>query len=481
MRALLLRIETWVMLALGFSAGLPILLVYGTISTWLKEAGVDVKVIGWFSLVGLAYGFKFLWAPLIDRIPCPVLSRLLGHRRGWLLAAQFLLMFSLLLMGWLDPTPDDIATEISQSFVIGAILIAIASATQDIVIDAVRVELAEPSLQAWLSGVYVAGYRVGMIVAGAGALYLATELGSTRDAYDLTAWQSTYRVMALFTLVGIITTMLCKEPKFAIERSPNPTLDYAVVFGVFGLCLATFFVLYTGVMLTNTEQLKDSFIQNTTTKFERNAMDVALGTYRFFGACLFSVLVGYLSSKLLQVFRPGAGTLIKGAFVEPFSDLATRFGRATVIILLVIGTYRLTDVLMGVLANPFYLEVGFSKTDIATVTKVFGLIMTIVGGFFGGWLTKKKGIYYGMLLGGLLSATTNLLFSWLAARGPELSGLYFAIGVDNLAGGMAATAFVAFLSKLTNREFTATQYASLFALTAIFPKLIAAKSGEGWW
>ena len=146
------RFETWIMLALGFSAGLPLLLVYGTLSTWLREAGVDVKAIGWFSLVGLTFGFKFLWAPLIDRLPCPFLSARLGQRRGWLLFAQLLLVISLLFMSCLDPPPAGTTGHISSVFIYGALLIAIAAATQDVVIDAVRVELAERDMQAWLSG-----------------------------------------------------------------------------------------------------------------------------------------------------------------------------------------------------------------------------------------------------------------------------------------------------------------------------------------
>ncbi len=474
MAALFTRIETWIMLALGFSAGLPILLVYSTLSTWLREASVDIKVIGWFSLVGLAYGFKFLWAPLIDRIPCPVLSARLGHRRGWLLASQLLLVFSLLGMSMLDPAPTEAGQHIAQMFIYGALLIAIASATQDIVIDAVRVELAEVELQAWLSGVYIAGYRIGMIVAGAGALYLATYLGSTAEHYSLEAWQDTYKFMAFFVLVGIITTFASPEPKFAQTLDAHPTRDYVQIVLVFGVCLACFFFSYTGFLAELTEGWLTDLTDKDSSQFVIKVAGFTLGTFRFLGAIGVAMAVGYAISFSPTMPR----ALIKHSFVEPFTDLLTRFGNATLLIVLVIATYRLTDVLMGVLANPFYIDTGFTKTEIATVTKLFGLLITIFGGFVGGWLTKQRGVFVGMFIGGLLAALTNLAFSWLAGLGPEIYGLYVAIGIDNLAGGMASAAFVAFLSALTNREFTGTQYATLFAVTAIFPKIVAAKSGE---
>ncbi|MEE2788462.1 MAG: MFS transporter [Myxococcota bacterium] len=474
MAALLARIETWIMLALGFSSGLPILLVYSTLSTWLYEAGVDVKVIGWFSLVGLTFGFKFLWAPLIDRLPCPYLSRRFGHRRGWLLASQLVLALSLIQMGFLDPTAGTGDGPIAGAFIYGALLIAIASATQDIVIDAIRVELAEADIQAWLAGVYVAGYRVGMIVAGAGALFLATRLGSTQDHYSLAAWQGTYLVMAAFTLVGICTTFLAGEPKYNTPPEVHARRDYALVILIFGCALTTFFLMYTGPLSSFVHAIENVLLDEQTTKFRRSVLGFFLGTLRFVGAVGLAGLVGLALARL--PVAPKA--LLRASFVTPFADLLIRYGRTTILIVLVIGTYRLTDVVMGVLANPFYIQTGFTKDEIATVTKLFGLVITILGGFVGGWLTKRHGIYLGMWVGGLLAALTNVAFSWLAELGPQLYGLYVAIGLDNLAGGMASAAFVAFLSALTNRAFTATQYASLFALTAIFPKIIAAKSGE---
>jgi PAT family beta-lactamase induction signal transducer AmpG len=474
MLRLFARVETWIMLALGFSAGLPLLLVYGTLSTWLREAGVDVKAIGWFSLVGLAFGFKFLWAPIIDRLPCPVLSARLGQRRGWLLGAQLLLVFSFALMSTLDPTPAHGTGHIASLFVYGALIIAIAAATQDIVIDAVRVELAEREMQAWLSGVYIAGYRVGMIVSGAGALYLATLLGSSAEYYSLEAWQTTYRYMSFFVLVGIITTFLISEPKYSQPPNAHPTRDYLVILAVFALCLGCFFFLYTGPLAELGNGMKAIFVTDDSPEFARAVWGFVAGTVRFLGSAALAFGLGVVLSRSRRAPR----VLIQEMFVTPFADLLTRFGKTTLLILLVIASFRLTDVLMGVLANPFYIDTGFTKTEIATVSKVFGLFITIVGGFVGGWLTKARGIFTGMLVGGFLAAMTNLAFSWLAGLGPELYGLYIAIGIDNLAGGMASAAFVAFLSALINRAFTATQYATLFALTSIFPKIVAAKSGE---
>ncbi len=474
MNSLFKRVETYIMLALGFSAGLPILLVYSTLSTWLREASVDIKAIGWFSLVGLAYGFKFLWAPLIDRLPCPILSNHFGHRRGWLLASQLLLLISLFMMGNLDPAPNNIDSHIATAFIYGALFIAIASATQDIVIDAIRVELAEPELQAWLSGVYIAGYRIGMIVAGAGALYLAGYFGSTAKDYSLIAWQNTYWCMALFVPIGMLTALASPEPPYNQAPQKHPTRDYLRLILLFSVCLSVFFIAYIHIFNVFTERLQSLLISDMSSQFTSAIIGFICGSIRFLCAIALALLIGWCLSKL----RTAPRQLITDTFISPFTDLITRFGQSTLLILLVIASYRLTDVVMGVLANPFYIDTGFSKDQIATVTKVFGLIITIFGGFFGGWLTKQKGIFTGLFIGASLSAATNLVFSWLANIGPELYGLYFAIGIDNLAGGMAAAAFVAFLSALTNREFTATQYATLFAITAIFPKLVAAKSGE---
>ena len=315
-----------------------------------------------------------------------------------------------------------------------------------------------------------------MIVSGAGALYLAELLGSDGSGagYSLEAWQSTYRWMSIFVVVGIATTFLSPEPKYSLPPNAHETRDYVVILMVFGLCLGAFFFLYTGPLGDLSETIKGAFSDDESSRFVKAVTGFLAGTVRFISAVGLAFGLGLVLSRLKQAPK----ALIHEMFVTPFGDLLTRFGRTTFLILLVIATFRLTDVVMGVLANPFYIDIGFAKSEIATVSKVFGLFITILGGFVGGWLTKVRGIFTGMVVGGLLAAGTNLAFAWLAGLGSELYGLYIAIGIDNLAGGMAAAAFVAFLSALTNRAFTATQYATLFALTSIFPKIVAAKSGE---
>ena len=377
------------MLSLGFSAGLPLLLVFGTLSFWLREAGIDRTTIGFLSWVGLAYGFKWVWSPLVDRMPIPVLTRRMGRRRSWLLASQAVIMGALVVMSGQDP-------KLALAPVVWcALLVAFASATQDIALDAFRIESADTQHQAALAATYQPGYRLAMIWSGAGALWIAARSEVPNAAlYQQGAWQTAYLAMAASMLPGVLTVLMSKEP--AGREMPRA----------------------------------------------RNAAD-----------------------------------WLRGALVEPFAEFMGRYGWHAVLILALIGTYRISDVVMGIMANPFYVDMGFSKDEVAAVTKVYGVVMTLVGAFAGGALAMRVGVMRVLMLGAALSAATNLLFAWLAGRGHDVTALIFVVSADNLASGIASAAFIAYLSSLTNVNYSATQYALFSSMMLLAPKFVAGYSG----
>lgn len=383
------------MFALGFSAGLPLLLVLGTLSFRLREAGIDRATIGYLSWVGLAYGFKWVWAPLVDRLPLPPLTTLLGRRRGWLLAAQAMVVAGLVGMALADPRAG------LQPLVWCALLVAFGSATQDIALDAFRIESAEARKQAALAAAYQTGYRLAMIWAGAGVLWLAAwaEAAVAGGAGNLgddpnQGWRLAYLVMAASMAVGVVTVLCSPEP----ARRPMPTAR-------------------------------------------------------------------------------GPAAWLHGALIEPFADFIRRYRWQAALILALIAVYRISDVVMGIMANPFYVDMGFSKEEVATVSKVFGVLMTLAGAFVGGVLSMRLGVMRVLLLGAVLSAASNLLFAWLGTRGHDLTGLVLVVSADNLAGGIASAAFIAYLSSLTNVSYSATQYALFSSMMLLLPKFIAGYSG----
>jgi len=378
------------MLTLGFSAGLPLLLVLGTLSFWLREAGVDRTTIGYLSWVGLAYAFKWVWAPLVDRLPLPLLTRTLGRRRSWLLLSQAMVMAGLAGMAFNDPRVA------LAPMVWCALAVAFGSATQDIALDAFRIESADTERQAALAATYQTGYRLAMIWAGAGVLWVAAraELPGV-TGYQQGAWKTAYLVMAASMLVGTVTVLLSREP----ATRPLPPA--------------------------------------------RNALE-----------------------------------WLRGALIDPFADFLSRYRWHAVLILALIAVYRISDVVMGIMANPFYVDMGYSKDEVAAVTKVFGVLMTLAGAFLGGVLALRIGVMRVLMLGAVLSAASNLLFAWLGTRGHDLTGLVFVISADNLAGGIASAGFIAYLSGLTNVQYSATQYALLSSVMLLLPKWLAGFSGR---
>ena len=452
------------MLFLGFSAGLPILLIFSTLSVWLREAGVQRATVTFFSWAALGYSFKFAWAPIIDRLPFPYLTNIMGRRRSWLLVSQIAVVFSMAWTSLFDPQNALTMTAI------GAVLIGFSSATQDIVIDAYRIESADADLQSMLSSMYIAGYRIGMLIAGAGSLWLADWWGN--DVYDFGAWANVYRVMAAMMIVGITTTLVIREPVIEARKTNafRSNADYLRFLFVFIMAIATFIVgfflskglgqLYKTILVENFGVMHRlaSFITET-------------------GRLGFSVMLGAVVAwGLIRVHIVSYGHL-RETYIDPVDDFFRRYGTMALVIIALIGTYRISDILMGVIANVFYLDIGFTKSQIATYTKFWGLWATIGGGFIGGILSVRYGVIRTLFLGALLSAATNVLFAYVSRQGPDEILLLMVIVADNGSAGIAAAAFVAYLSSLTSVSFTAMQYAIFSSIMTLFPKILAGYSG----
>ncbi|MCF7970978.1 MAG: AmpG family muropeptide MFS transporter [Methylococcaceae bacterium] len=383
---------------LGFSAGLPFLLVFSTLSAWLRDAGVTLSVIGFFSWVGVTYSIKVVWAPVIDSLKLPFLTHLLGKRRSWMLLAQVGIAAGLMTLAELNPQ-----TQIELIAGV-AVFIAFCSATQDIVIDAYRIEAIQAEYQAAMAAMYVFGYRVALLASGAGAFYIA----------DFIGWNAAYSAMALLMFIGITTTMLIREPKHQ---------------------------------------------QDAKTKELEHKIEATLGIRKKKG----------LLAKLSIWFSD--------AVITPFAEFFVRNGKLGIWILSLIALYKMSDITMGVMANPFYLDLGFSKQEIADVSKIFGFFMTIFGASLGGLLVLRYGLMKPLLLGAILVAATNLLFVLLALSEPNLKLLALVVSADNLSGGIATSVFIAYLSSLTNSAYTATQYALFSSLMTLPAKLLGGLSG----
>jgi PAT family beta-lactamase induction signal transducer AmpG len=365
------------MFLLGFSAGLPLLLVFTTLSAWLRDENIVRSTIGFFGWVTIFYGLKFLWAPLIDSIKLPLIHNVLGKRRSWLLLTQLLIGLFLYLLATISPTGDSLV-----AFAICALFISFFSASQDIVVDAYRIEIAPIELQGILTAGYQFGYRVAILVSGAGALYIA-------DSYT---WEISYKIMSSLMLIGIITTLMSSEPdehRLKVDNSSN---------------------------------------------------------------------------------------LIAAVFWAPIRDFFSRYKNA-ILILIFIGVYRLSDLSMAVMANPFYLDIGFTLSEIATVTKVFGIAMTLIGAFIGGIIILRYGVSKPLFYGSIMIASTTLMFVAQSIFGNDMNLFILTIALDNFTGGFAGTVFIAYLSSLTDPKYTATQYALFSSLMLVPGKFLSGFSG----
>lgn len=442
--------ETLKMLLLGFSSGLPILLIFSTLSVWLFKAGIDRSTITLFSWVGFTYAFKYLWSPIVDNFKIPFFDKM-GHRRGWLLFTQLMIIASLILTSLTDPAKSLLFITISIT------LLAIFSSTQDILIDAFRIESSPIYLQGPLSSMYIAGYRLAMLIGGAGSLWLASYLGS--EIYNKNVWKTVYLIMALFMVVGVITTLLSKEPK--INNKKNLKInEHAKFLFVFILSLAGFIFLYNFI---NNPFGENEIIK----KFLFSIMRIFL-CFTFFGIIIFSMMSTKYISK----------TIVKKIYLDPVLNFLNRYGKFAFSILFLIALYRIADVVMGVMANIFYLEKGFNINEIATYSKFFGVFATIAGGFLGGFFCLKFGTMRSLFLGAFIASSSNLLFAWLAISEPSIKFLIGVITADNIASGFAGAAFVVYLSALTSLKFTATQYALFSSIMLFIPKLVAGYSGS---
>ena len=447
---LFIKKETLKMLLLGFSSGLPILLIFSTLSVWLFKAGIDRSTITLFSWVGFTYAFKYLWSPIVDNFKIPFFDKM-GHRRGWLLFTQLMIIASLILTSLTDPAKSLLFITISIT------LLAIFSSTQDILIDAFRIESSPIYLQGPLSSMYIAGYRLAMLIGGAGSLWLASYLGS--EIYNKNVWKTVYLIMALFMVVGVITTLVSKEPK--INNKKNLKInEHAKFLFVFILSLAGFIFLYNFI---NNPFGENEIIK----KFLFSIMRIFL-CFTFFGVIIFSMMSTKYISK----------TIVKKIYLDPVLNFLNRYGKFAFSILFLIALYRIADVVMGVMANIFYLEKGFNINEIATYSKFFGVFATIAGGFLGGFFCLKFGTMRSLFLGAFIASSSNLLFAWLAISEPSIKFLIGVITADNIASGFAGAAFVVYLSALTSLKFTATQYALFSSIMLFIPKLVAGYSGS---
>ncbi len=456
------------MLFLGFSAGLPLLLIFSSLSLWLREAGVERSAVTFFSWAALGYSFKFVWAPLIDQLPLPGLTRVLGRRRAWMLVAQLSIIAAIGTMASIDPNAGSNGLTLMA---LAAVLLGFSSATQDIVIDAYRIESADSDLQALLSATYIVGYRSAMLVAGAGSLFLATWFGSSSEIYVYQAWQFTYGLMAACMLVGVSTTFIINEPQ---NRSPDGMIetnaDYARFLLMFVIAAAGFIAsfYFSGDIARSGKSVLSDMVGNR----------YLAG---FFIECLrLAIAIGVAGILVWSLIKTEVvrEEMVERSYLTPVRDFFQRYGPTLAWLLLaLVGLYRISDIVLGVISNVFYYDLGYSKAEIGQAVWVFGVIMTILGGLIGGLLSMRFGVMRVLFLGALLSAATNLLFMILATVGYDMAWLYIVISADNLSAGLASAAFVAFLSSLTNVSFTATQYAIFSSLMTLLPKLLGGYSG----
>jgi MFS transporter, PAT family, beta-lactamase induction signal transducer AmpG len=380
-----------IVLLLGFSSGLPLALSGSTLLVWMSESGVDLGTIGLFALVGTPYTLKFLWAPLVDALHVPFFTRAFGRRRGWLLFSQLLLIGSILLLALTDPARSPLFVAL------GALLVAAMSSTQDIVVDAFRVESLPESEQAAGMASYVAAYRIGMLVSTAGALFIVSGFQKTAGFALGAAWMWGYVVMAALVLIGTATALAATEPE---------------------------------------QSARTEAATRTETAFIR----------------------------------------VLNAAVGAFSEFLTRRDAWAALAFVVL--FKFTDAFSGTMTAPFVIDLGFTRTDYATIVKGVGLAATLIGGFAGGFVARRYSLATSLWIGGVVQALANLSFSWLALVGVNQWALGVAITAENFTSAIGTVIFVAYLSALCrNPLHTATQYALLTALAAVGRTYLSAGAG----
>jgi len=451
----------------GITAGIPLLLIFSSLSLWLREAGVERAAVTYFSWAALGYSFKFVWAPVVDKLPLPLLTAWLGRRRSWLIFSQLMVISAITMMALINPIGDNLT-----AMAFAAVFLGFSAATQDIIIDAYRIESAGRELQALMSSSYIAGYRIGMLIAGAGVLFLASYFGSEIGQYNFLAWQLSYLFMAALMLTGVITTLIIAEPatqyKEFLTHERHEHFNFLILF----ILVITSFIACFYITSEPAETLKKNV-----TLFFANPYIASFLIELFRLLC--ALIVTTILAKLLIASGLVSKKLAEQAYIEPIKSFFQQYGYSLAwLLLILVGTYRISDIVLGVISNVFYQDLGFSKIEIASVVKSFGLLMTLVGGFLGGALVLRYGVLRILFIGALLSALTNLLFMLLAKVGHDMTLLYFVISADNLSAGLASAAFIAFLSSLTNISFTAVQYAIFSSLMTLLPKALGGYSGS---
>lgn len=462
-----------VMLLLGFSAGLPFLLIFDTLSLWLRQSGLSLQTISIFALATLSYALKFIWAPIVDRVRVPVLNNLLGPRRSWMLMMQLVIVTGLWLIAGSDPELN------LWRVALLATLVGFAGATQDIVIDAWRIEAVDESRYGAMAAAYQWGYRVAMIVAGAIPLFLA-------EAFN---WNLSYTVMAGMMGVGIAGALLAprevsvRPPLIPVSGLPARPLAETVEWAL-RLCIILLAALLIGSGLSGNAQMLREAVQLLGASSDQGAALEALwrssptGIYLQVGGVVAGLGLLALACSPIPGVATRPGTYLRKAYGQPLGNFFERFGaRLGALILALICLYRLSDFVLN-LMGPFYVDLGFSLSQIAEVRKIFGVVALIVGVTLGGYSVARVGMLRTMLIGVFASPFSNLVFIWLATRGPDVPALYLAISVDNIATGFAGTALIAYMSSLTASGFTATQYALFSSLYALLGKLVASQSGR---
>ena len=458
------------MIALGFAAGLPYFLIFDTLSAWLRASGLSLEVIGFFSLVTLVSTFKFLWAPFIDRTEVPVLTLWLGHRRSWMLVCQAAIIAGLWLIAGSDPTQS------LGRIALFAVLVGFSSATQDIAIDAWRIEVAEDSKQGAMAAAYQWGYRVATITAGAVPLLLAHSYG----------WNVSYAVMAALMTLGVVAVLASpREVRHAVRPIHAEGIQPAPVLEGFEW-IVRLVILLTGALILGSGLAANARVLASTLGAlgalgVRESVLAAWQSDARAWVHLAAVLLGFgiivLATLPLRGVRTRPGLYLSSALADPLRDFFTRYGATGGVILALICCYRIPDFIINIM-NPFYLDLGYTLVEIAEVRKIFGVFMTMLGVFVGGLAVARYGVMRTMVAGAVVGPISNLLFIWLAVQGHSLWSLFIALGLDNVASGFAATCLIAYMSSLTSIGFTATQYALFSSLYAIPGRLLASQSGR---
>lgn len=443
------------MLCLGASAGLPIMLVYQVLSIWMREADVSRSTIGFFVWVGFAYSLKFIWAPLVDRLRIPGFSAWLGNRRGWTLFAILGTALAMFAMSKQDPAAD------LQAVAVCAVLIAFASATLDICVDAWRVDNASNADQAMVSAIYQLGYRFGMIAAVTGGLFIA----------DIGGFGLTYLALGALAVIGGSTPLWA--PDVSAPKTPGINPIIGLILG--SLTLA---IIGAGLWLGLSEggwlRILIGGIGGT----------LSIVPSSLLGGLFFLIL---LSPFILALWFTSAygrrqlqhPTIYAVPILGDFADIVRRTGGWALLVLAMVVTYRISDTTMGVMAGPLYIDLGYDKSTIGAVKGAFGITILIIGAFLGGLSATRHGLARAMIVGAVLTIITNLAFAWLAqVETPKAIYLFVTIGADNLAAGYAGSVFIAFMSVMTNKKMSATQYALLSSLFAFYGKSLAGFSGK---